>query len=160
MATDSLITGEIKRTIDDRYRLTLPPEMAEAVTDEAGQTILVKERAGCLSLWKAADWQKRQDDGIAIISQKMSSGRMEQRWSEVQRLGRLLSTRSREIQVAKRSRVLIPEGFREFLNVKPGGEVMIVGAAICIEIWNPTHWLELLQEEMPEFSPLFKDLSS
>lgn len=160
MATDSLITGELKRTLDERYRLSLPPEMAEAVTDEAGQTILVKERAGCLSLWKAADWKKRQDDGIAIISQKMSSGRMEQRWSEVQRLGRLLSTRSREIQVAKRSRVLVPEGFREFLNVKAGGEVMIVGAGICVEIWNPTHWLELLQEEMPEFSPLFKDLSS
>lgn len=160
MATDSLITGEMKRTLDERYRLSLPPEMAEAVTDEAGQTILVKERAGCLSLWKAADWKKRQDDGIAIIAQKMSSGRMEQRWSEVQRLGRLLSTRSREIQMAKRSRVLVPEGFREFLNVKAGGEVMIVGAGICVEIWDPTHWLELLQEEMPEFSPLFKDLSS
>jgi len=159
MATDSLITGEVKRTLDERYRLSLPPEMAEAVTDEAGLTIMVKERAGCLSLWKAADWQKRQDDGLTIIQQKMSSGRMEQRWSDVQRLGRLLSTRSREIQVAKRSRVLIPEGFREFLNVKPGGEVMIVGAAICVEIWNPIHWLELLQEEMPEFSPLFKDLS-
>jgi MraZ protein len=159
MATDSLITGEAKRTLDERYRLTLPPEMAAAVTDEGGLTIIVKERAGCLSLWKAADWQKRQDDGLVIIQQKMSSGRMEQRWSDVQRLGRLLSTRSREIQVAKRSRVLVPEGFREFLNVKPGGEVMVVGAAICVEIWNPTQWLELLQSEMPEFSPLFKDLS-
>ena len=159
MATNILITGEIKRTLDERHRLTLPTEMANAVTDENGQTVLVKERAGCLSLWRAADWQKRLDDGIAIIEQKMSAGRMEERWSEVQRLGRLLSTRSKDIQLAKRSRVLVPEGFREFLNVKPGGEVMIVGAAICIEIWNPSNWLELLQEEMPEFSPLFKDLS-
>lgn len=159
MATETLITGELKRTIDDRYRLTLPPEMAKAVTDEAGKTVMVKERAGCVSLWRAADWQKRLNDGIAIIQQKISAGRMEERWSEVQRLGRLLSTRSRDIQLANRSRVLVPEGFREFLNVEPGGEVMIVGAAICIEIWNPTNWLELLQEEMPEFSPLFKDLS-
>ena len=159
MATETLITGELKRTIDDRYRLTLPPEMAKAVTDEAGKTVMVKERAGCVSLWRAADWQKRLNDGIAIIQQKISAGRMEERWSEVQRLGRLLSTRSRDIQLANRSRVLVPEGFREFLNVEPGGEVMIVGAAICIEIWNPTNWLELLQAEMPEFSPLFKDLS-
>jgi MraZ protein len=159
MATETLITGELKRTLDERHRLTLPAEMAQAVTDEAGNTVLVKERAGCLSLWRAADWQKRQDDGLSIIRQKMSAGRMEERWSEVQRLGRLLSTRSREIQLAKRSRVLVPEGFREFLDVKPGGEVMIVGAAICIEIWNPVNWLELLQAEMPEFSPLFKDLS-
>ena len=159
MATETLITGEVKRTIDDRYRLTLPSEMAHAITDENGKTVVVKERAGCLSLWRAADWQKRLDDGIAIIQQKMAAGRMEERWSEVQRLGRLLSTRSRDIQLANRSRVLVPEGFREFLNVQPGSEVMIVGAAICIEIWNPANWLELLQEEMPEFSPLFKDLS-
>ena len=159
MATETLITGEVKRTIDDRYRLTLPPEMAKAITDESGKTVMVKERAGCVSLWRAADWQKRLDDGIAIIEQKMSAGRMEERWSEVQRLGRLLSTRSRDVQLANRSRVLVPEGFREFLNVTPGGEVMVVGAAICIEIWNPANWLELLQAEMPEFSPLFKDLS-
>ena len=159
MATETLITGEVKRTIDDRYRLTLPPEMAKVITDENGKTVMVKERAGCVSLWRAADWQKRLDDGIAIIQQKMSAGRMEERWSEVQRLGRLLSTRSRDIQLANRSRVLVPEGFREFLNVQPGGEVMIVGAGICVEIWNPSNWLELLQVEMPEFSPLFKDLS-
>lgn len=159
MATETLITGEVKRTVDDRYRLTLPPEMAKAITDENGKTVMVKERAGCVSLWRAADWQKRLDDGIAIIEQKMSAGRMEERWSEVQRLGRLLSTRSRDIQLANRSRVLVPEGFREFLNVQPGGEVMIIGAGICVEIWNPSNWLELLQAEMPEFSPLFKDLS-
>jgi len=159
MATETLITGEVKRTLDERYRLTLPSEMAQAVTDKDGKTVMVKERAGCVSLWRAADWQKRLDDGLAIIQQKMSAGRMEERWSEVQRLGRLLSTRSRDIQLANRSRVLVPEGFREFLNVKAGGEVMIIGAAICIEIWNPANWLETLQQEMPEFSPLFKDLS-
>jgi MraZ protein len=83
---------------------------------------------------------------------------MEQRWSDVQRMGRLLSTRSREVQIANRSRILIPEGFREFLDVAAGGEVMIVGAGICIEIWNPTAWLETLREDMPEFGSMFKEL--
>lgn len=159
MSSASLISGEVKRTLDERFRLTLPPEMAEAVTDDDGQTIVVKERSGCLSLWRAAEWQKRLDDGLSIIQQKMQAGRMEQRWSEVQRFGRLLSTRSRTVQLANRSRILIPEGFREFLDVPAGGDVMIVGAAICVEIWNPAAWLSLLQQEMPEFGPLFKDLS-
>jgi len=56
------ITGEFKRVIDDRFRITLPAELAEPVSDEQGDTILVKERAGCLSLWRAADWQQRVDD--------------------------------------------------------------------------------------------------
>lgn len=160
MTPESLITGEVKRTLDERFRLTLPPEMAEAVSDAEGQTIIVKERAGCLSLWKAAEWQKRLDEGLAIIEQKIAAGRLQERWSEVQRMGRLLSTRARDVQLAGRSRILIPEGFREFLDVPAGSEVMIVGAAVCVEIWNPAAWRELLNQDMPEFGPLFKDLSA
>lgn len=160
MASEMLITGEVKRTLDERFRLNLPPEFAAAISDDEGNTIIVKERAGCLSLWRAAEWQKRLDEGLTIIQQKIATGRMEQRWSEVQRLGRLLSSRAKEVQLANRSRILIPEGFREFLDVQAGSEVMIVGAAICVEIWNPLAWLSVLQEEMPDFGTLFKDLSN
>ena len=160
MPPETFITGEIKRTIDDRFRLTLPNEMAAAVTDENGETILAKERPGCLSIWRAADWQKRLDDGVTLIRQKIQAGRLEQRWSEVQRLGRLLSTRSRTVKLANRSRLLIPEGYREFLDVAPNQDVMVVGAVICVEIWNPQAWLETLRHDMPEFGPLFRDLTN
>jgi MraZ protein len=159
MTTPAFITGEERRTIDDRFRITLPPDMARAIADDAGQTIVAKERYGCLSLWKAADWQARIDSGLAIIQQKITAGRMDQRWTEVQRLGRLLSTRSQTVQLANRSRLLIPETFREFLDVPVNQDVVIVGAVICVEIWNPRAWLETLRTEMPEFGPLFKELS-
>lgn len=155
----SFITGEFKRVIDDRYRITLPPELADPVTNESGDVILVKERAGCLSLWRAADWQKRLDDGVLLIQQKIQLGRMEQKWSEVQRFGRLLSTRSRMVKLAGRSRLVVPEGFREFLDVPAESEVMLIGAVVCVEIWNPQAWLELLREEMPTFGPLLKQLA-
>lgn len=159
MPPETFITGEVKRTIDDRFRITLTPEMAEAVTDEAGETILAKERYGCLSLWRAVDWQQRINDGIGLIRQKIQAGRMEQKWSDVQRLGRLLSTRHRTVKLANRSRILIPEGFREFLDVAPNQEVMLVGAVICVEIWNPQAWLDTLKHDMPEFGPLFRELT-
>lgn len=159
-APELFLTGESRRALDDRYRLTLPQELADAVTDEAGDTILAKERYGCLSLWRAADWQKRLDDGMGIIKQKIHSGRLEQRWDEVQRLGRLLSSRSRTVRLANRSRLVIPEGFREFLDVAPETEVMVVGAVICVEIWNLKAWQDCLKAEMPEFGQLFKNLAN
>ncbi|MEX2287555.1 MAG: division/cell wall cluster transcriptional repressor MraZ [Planctomycetaceae bacterium] len=159
MVLQNFITGETRRTIDDRFRVTLPTEMAAAVSDEQGETILAKERPGCLSVWRAADWQKRLDDGVELIKQKIQAGRMEQKWSEVQRLGRLLSTRSRTVKLANRSRLLIPEGYREFLEVGPNQDVMVVGAVICVEIWNPQAWLEVLRHDMPEFGPLFRQLT-
>lgn len=157
--SETFITGEVKRTLDERHRLTLPQEFAQAVTDHVGETIVAKERFGCLSLWKAEDWQKRLDDGVSILREKIARGRMEQRWSEVQRLGRLLSTRSRTVQLANRSRLTVPEGFREFLGVSGGQDVMVVGAVICVEVWNPHAWLDQLKDDMPEFGPLFKELS-
>lgn len=156
---DIFITGEHRRALDDRFRLSLPPEFAASVTDDAGQTILAKERSGCLSLWRADDWRERISDGVSLIREKIRTGRMEQRWTEVQRLGRLLSTRSTEVKLANRSRILIPEGFREFLDVEKGGDVMVIGAVICVEIWNPAAWLDQLRADMPDFGELFKDLS-
>ncbi|TWT59816.1 MraZ-like protein [Rubinisphaera italica] len=157
---DSLIQGECKRTLDDRFRLSLPSEFGSAISDDQGETIVVKERFGCLSLWSASQWQTRMDQGVELIRQKILSGRMEHRWGEVQRLGRLLSTRQVTIKLANRSRLLIPENFREFLGVDANREVQIVGAVVCVEIWNPEAWIETLKLEMPGFNPLFKDLSS
>lgn len=159
MAADPFITGEERRTLDERFRLSLPPDMARAVSDDAGSTIVAKERFGCLSLWKAADWQQRIDAGVALIRQKIQAGRMEQRWDDVQRLGRLLSSRYQTVQLANRSRLLIPEAFREFLDVAANQEVVVVGAVICVEVWNPRAWLDTLRTEMPAFGPLFKELS-
>lgn len=154
----TFLQGEVRRTIDDRFRITLPSEMVTGISDEDGHTIVTKERYGCLSLWKADEWQSRMERGVEVIRSKIAAGAMEQRWGDVQRLGRLLSTRSRPVQLANRSRLLIPEGFREFLDVPAGQDVMIVGAVICVEIWNPAAWLETLREDMPTFGSLFKDL--
>jgi MraZ protein len=155
----SFVTGESRRTLDERFRLQLPTEFAGAVIDEAGETIVAKERGGCLSLWPAREWRERLDAGVGLIRQKIAAGRMEQRWGDVQRLGRLLSTRSTTVKLTNRSRLLIPEGFREFLDVASGQDVVIVGAVICVEVWNPRVWLEQLRQDMPEFGPLFKGLT-
>ncbi len=156
---ETFITGEEKRVLDDRFRLSLTPEMAAAVTDKSGETILAKERPGCLSLWRAADWQRRLDAGVDLIRQKIAAGRLERRWGDVQRLGRLLSTRFRTVKLAHRSRLLIPEGYREFLEVAPNQEVILVGAVVCVEIWNPRAWLDTLKQDMPQFGDLLEELS-
>lgn len=153
------ILGEFQRTLDDRFRLSIPAELGDPLTAESADCVLAKERAGCLSLWSASAWQARFQQGVEVIEQKMRAGRLEGRIAEVQRLGRLLSTRHRPIQLAGRGRLLIPEGFREFLGVSPGGEVLVVGAAVCIEIWEPQAWVRYLKTRMPKFARLFDRLS-
>lgn len=153
------LLGEFQRTIDDRYRLSIPSEVGDLLAADSLDCILAKERPGCLSLWSAPVWQARLDEGVELVKQKMRAGRLQERIAEVQLFGRLLSTRHRAVQLAGRGRLVIPEGFREFLGVEPGGSVQIVGAAVCVEIWNPAAWLKYLEGRMPRFRRLFDQLS-
>jgi MraZ protein len=156
---EDFLIGEHPRTLDERYRVSIPSEFADLLTAESTDCILAKERPGCLSLWSAPHWQARLDEGMELVKQKIRAGRLQKKIAEVQLLGRLLSTRHRTVQLAGRGRLLIPEGFREFLGVEPNGEILIIGAAVCIEIWQSAAWIKYLETRMPKFRRLFDQLS-
>lgn len=158
-APQELILGEFPRTLDERHRLSIPPELVEPLLGSASDCILAKEQPGCLSLWNAATWQSRLDQGVALVKSKMQAGRLDGKLRDVQLLGRLLSTRHKTVQLAGRGRLSIPDGFREFLQVEQGGETIVIGAGVCVEIWNPRVWLSHLETHMPEFRQLFDELS-
>ena len=162
-AEPQLILGEFRRTLDERFRLSIPSELLDAMTADVEappECILAKERPGALSLWPSAVWQQRLSSSIHLVQAKIQAGRLSGRVEDVQHLGRLLSTRHKQVQLAGRGRLVIPEGFREFLRVEAGGEVLLVGAALCVEIWRPEAWIQYLNERMPEFGTLLDDLSS
>lgn len=153
------ILGEHQRTLDDRYRLSIPSELGDVLCAESTDCILAKERPGCLSLWSATAWKTKIAESVALVEQKMRAGRLEGRLGQVQLFGRLLSTRHKDVQLAGRGRLLIPEGFREFLGVEPGGDLMVVGAAVCIELWRPAAWIAHLEKRMPRFRRLLDRLA-
>ena len=160
MANATLILGEAVRRIDDRYRLTLPPKMVEAIgAEQEVECVLAKERYGAISLWKREAWQGRIEPGIAVVQQKVMGGWLPAQVAEVQQFARLLSTRSGEVMVSASGRVVIPEEFREFLGVKAPGDCVVVGAGVCIEIWNPECWHEYVKQEIETFGTLFEKLS-
>ena len=155
---NELILGEFQRRLDDRYRLSLPAELLQPL-GKAESYILAKERIGCLSLWTADQWTQSVEAGLDVIRQKLKAGKLAGRVGQVQLLGRLLSTRHRSVQLGERGRLVIPEGFREFLDVEPGGEVLLIGAGLCVEIWKPAAWLQYLARRMPRFRRLLDRLS-
>jgi MraZ protein len=155
-----MLIGEFRRMIDERYRLSIPAELAEPLLEGSEEAVLAKERPGCLSLWNVAKWQNKLASGVSLVEQKIAAGRLEGRLEEVQRLGRLLSTRHMTVPLAQRGRLVVPEGYREFLGVQPGSELFVVGAAVCVELWRPDAWFRFIEEQMPEFRRLFDSLSA
>ena len=62
------VLGEFHRTLDDRFRLSIPSELATSLPQgEGARCMLAKERPGALSLWSAEDWGQRLDNDVAVI---------------------------------------------------------------------------------------------
>jgi MraZ protein len=161
MSERHLIVGEFVRSLDDRYRLSVPQEFADVVAPNADSIcVLAKERYGALSLWGKEAWQERIEPGLAVVRQKVLGRWLPTQAAEVQQFHRLLSTRSREVTLAGRSRLVIPEEVRDFLRVKAGENCVIVGAGICVEIWHPETWQDYLKQEIVSFGTLFEKLST
>ena len=156
---NDLILGEFPRQLDERYRVSIPQEWVQPLMEADGYCTLAKERPGCLSLWNTRRSQDELDAGMDLVRGKIRAGKLEGRIDELQLLGRLLSTRQRQVKIAGRGRLLIPEGFREFLGVEQGDEVLIVGAAVCVEIWRPDAWVAYLEKRIPRFRRLFDSLT-
>ncbi len=154
-----LILGEFPRRLDDRYRVVIPGELGDLLVGGSNDCFLAKERPGCLSLWNSDTWKSRLDAKVRLIEHKIQADALRDRTAQVQLLGRLLSTRHTPVRLAGKGRLLIPEGFREFLDVPRGEEVMVIGAAVCIEIWQPTAWWKYLEERLPKFRRLLDKLS-
>ncbi len=159
-AAPDLLIGEHVRSLDERFRLSLPSEFSEQLMASGPRLVLAKERAGCLSLWPATIWKPRIDAAIDVVRSKLQAGLLSQRVGQVQDLGRLLSTRHRVVSLAARDRLVVPEGFRDFLGVEPGGNLLVVGAAVCVELWRPDAWNAFVTSEMPEFRRRIDELTN
>lgn len=155
-----LMIGEFVRTLDERYRLAVPPELLGPLLAAGPRLVLAKERTGCLSLWSATVWKPRLDAAVDIVRSKLQAGLLTQRVGQVQDLGRLLSTRHTLVTLAGRSRLVVPEGYRDFLAVEPGSELMVVGAAVCVELWQPAAWNAFVTSEMPGFRRRIDELTT
>ncbi len=154
----AIFQGEFCRTLDERFRLSIPQELADALAAFGPEFVLVKERAGCLSLWPANSWRQRMDSAIELLQAKLKAGKLDGRLFEIQQVGRLLSTRHKLVQLAGRGRLLIPEGFREFLQVASGSDAMVIGAIVCVEIWNPAAWRTHLENRVARVSAIVRSI--
>jgi MraZ protein len=159
-AAADLLIGEFLRTLDERFRLAIPTELLDPLLAAGPKLVLAKERAGCLSLWSAAVWKPRIDAAVDVVRSKMQAGLLTQRVGQLQDLGRLLSTRQTVVSLAGRARLVVPEGFRDFLGVEAGGEVIVVGAAVCVELWQPAAWSAFVTAEMPGFRQRMDELTA
>ena len=56
------------------------------------------------------------------------------------RMIRRFGALSHSEKITAQGRITIPAPYREYAELRPGKEAIVVGCEIGIEIWNPDHW--------------------
>ena len=60
---------------------------------------------------------------------------------------------SQGVKISNQGRITIPPAYREYANLIPNTEVLLIGCEIGVEIWNGERWLsesQLIQKHISE----------
>ncbi len=123
-----MFLGEHQHTIDPKGRIVLPsrfrPELAEGC-------FVTKGLDRCLFIFTPEQWE--------IEAQEFRA--LDRRDRQFRNYGRVFFAGAVDQQLDKQGRVQIPAGLREYAGLDK--DVIVVGVAERIEIWNPSAWQEL-----------------
>ncbi len=114
--------GSHRHSIDDKGRLTLP---AKWRSELAGGVVVTRGLDDCLFVFPKAKFE--------AIASEIDQQRIE--LGDVRSWARYFFGKAADAEIDRQGRILIPQNLREFAQLK--GEVIVVGVASRIEVWDP-----------------------
>jgi MraZ protein len=138
-----MFLGKYERSLDDKSRVVLPPELRSALAQGA---VLSRSFDDCLCIYPVAKWES-----LARAIDDLPEVRYEARI-----LARSLFAGATACDLDRHGRIAIPAFLREHANLQD--DVVIVGLCSRIEIWGKEAWQaehREIERDAPEFAEAF-----
>ena len=132
--------GQDKCSIDSNGRVKLSPRFISDFTERCeGNVVLHCVPEGALAVYP---------EDVYLDMRRNESRPAERAASSVvfRRSLRYFGAMSHSQKISQQGRITIPQMFREFAELIPGREAVIVGSEIGIEIWNTEKWAEEIKK--------------
>ena len=139
-----MFLGQYERSLDDKGRLAIPPELRAGLGSGA---VLTRSFDNCLCIYPAARWE-----ALARAVDDLPQTRYEARI-----LARSLFGGAVPCEFDRQGRVAVPAFLREHAGLQ--NDVVIVGVYSRVEIWSREAWLGERQKIESEGSQLAEVLS-
>ncbi len=123
--------GTFQHTIDDKGRLTLP---ARWRSELAGGVVVTRGLDKCLFVFPKTKFEKI---AAEIDQQGIELG-------DIRAWARYFLGMAIAVEADRQGRILIPQALRDLASLD--GEVVVVGVASRIEVWNPQRHHEANQQ--------------
>ncbi len=138
--------GEYTHTLDSKDRFVFPAKFRDKIKGLKKKFYITRGLDGCLLLLLEDAWKKLEEK-----LKSLSFAKQKARF-----FNRLYFSGAAEIDIDAQGRMTIPDYLKEFAQIKR--EIVIIGIADKIEIWDKTHWSEFYKENKEKFEEIAEDL--
>ena len=125
-----MFLGENKHSVDGKGRIVMPRAYREEL---AGDVVISEGRDRNLVVRKLSDWE--------VEAERVRDTTADTKRGRAFRL-RFFSTSEQQTVAANTGRIQLPAHLREFAELEPGSEAVVVGNFETVEIWNPDRYAE------------------
>ncbi|UCD15394.1 MAG: division/cell wall cluster transcriptional repressor MraZ [Candidatus Omnitrophota bacterium] len=139
--------GEFTHTLDDKDRFILPAKFREKIKGlKQKKFYITRGLDGCLFLFHQETWEKLEERLKSLSFAKQQS----------RSFNRLYFSGAQEIEIDSQGRIGISDYLKEFAQIRR--EIVIIGVADRIEIWDKDSWDKFYQENRKRFEEAAENL--
>ena len=139
--------GEHVHTLDKKGRLILPAKFREAANaNYVERFFITRGLDNCLFMFPEEEWKAQEAKFKSMPFTKAQS----------RKFNRLYFSGAQEVVFDKQGRVLLPKYLKDFADIKR--DIMVIGVANRIEIWDLHKWKEFYNSERDSFEKIAEDL--
>lgn len=120
-----MFMGEYNHTVDEKGRLIIPSKFREELGNEF---VITKGLDDCLFIYNNTEWRALEDKLRALPLTNKNA----------RTFARFMLGGAATVELDKQGRILIPQVLRTFASLDK--EIVLVGIANRIEIWNKAKW--------------------
>ncbi|MBP5151851.1 MAG: division/cell wall cluster transcriptional repressor MraZ [Lachnospiraceae bacterium] len=126
-----MFMGEYNHTVDEKGRLIIPSKFREELGDEF---VVTKGLDGCLFVYDENEWK--------LLEEKLKALPLTNR--DARAFVRFMLAGAAQVEPDKQGRILLPQVLRNFAGLDK--DVVLIGVASRIEIWNKEKWEDASSE--------------
>lgn len=132
--------GEYQHTIDRKGRIILPAKFRETAQANFIEKFFVTRGLDkCLFMFTEDEWKNQEQKFKSMPFTK----------HQARRFNRIYFSGAQEVVPDKQGRILLPQYLKDFAGI--GRDIVIIGVANRIEIWDKISWQEFYKSARDEF---------
>jgi MraZ protein len=137
------LTGNFKRSIDDKQRITIPKDLRTALGESVGKVFYVAPGTdGSLAVYDEASFER--------VASRLDSAPPTER--DVRAFSRLFYAQAHRVEIDRQSRLRVPQQLADWAGLAK--EAVLIGAGDHMELWDSAKWETYAAEKQSNYDQL------